>query len=78
MIVALVEIVDTLVGALGVSTGVTVGAIAGVESPTVFVATTEKVYVCPDVRPVTTQIVGTTPSTAVTEQVKPPGLDVTV
>jgi hypothetical protein len=43
VIVALVEIVDTLVGALGVSTGVTVGAVAGVESPTVFVATTEKV-----------------------------------
>ena len=70
--------VETLVGALGVSTGVTVGAVAGDEPPTEFVATTEKVYVCPAVRPVTMQVVGTTPSTADTEQVRPPGLAVTV
>jgi hypothetical protein len=43
VIVALVAIVDTSVGELGVSTGVTVGADDGVEPPTEFVATTEKV-----------------------------------
>jgi hypothetical protein len=75
--VALVTVEVTLVGADGRSTDDTGAAAEAGETPVELDATTLKTYETPTVRPVITQVVGTTPRVAVTLQPKEPGTEVT-